>query len=178
MKQYYTDKEYRQLIKNMVILCDTRDKTNEHILTECDKQKIEYTTRALKTGDYSFMIKACPELGFQYDTYFVDELCIERKNSLSELAGNLSQKTDDNRIFKEFNRMINIERVYVLIENDSLDDLYAHNYKSEYNPDSFIRTLLTWQARNNMHIFFVGKENMARSIYELCKNCLDSKIIK
>ena len=69
-----------------------------------------YKTRALKTGDYSFMIKACPELGFQYDTYFVDELCIERKNSLSELAGNLSQKTDDNRIFKEFNRMINIER--------------------------------------------------------------------
>lgn len=178
MKQYYTDKEYRQLIKNMVILCDTRDKTNEHILTEFDKQNIEYKTRALKTGDYSFMIKACPELGFQYDTYFVDELCIERKNSLSELAGNLSQKTDDNRIFKEFNRMINIERVYVLIENDSLDDLYAHNYKSEYNPDSFIRTLLTWQARNNMHIFFVGKENMARSIYELCKNCLDSKIIK
>ena len=178
MKQYYTDKEYRQLIKNMVILCDTRDKTNEHILTEFDKQKIEYNTRALKTGDYSFMIKACPELGFQYDTYFVDELCIERKNSLSELAGNLSQKTDDNRIFKEFNRMINIERVYVLIENDSLDDLYAHNYKSEYNPDSFIRTLLTWQARNDMHIFFVGKENMARSIYELCKNCLDSKIIK
>ena len=178
MKQYYTDKEYRQLIKNMVILCDTRDRTNEHILAEFDKQKIEYKTRALKTGDYSFMIKACPELGFQYDTYFVDELCIERKNSLSELAGNLSQKTDDNRIFKEFNRMINIERVYVLIENDSLDDLYAHNYKSEYNPDSFIRTLLTWQARNNMHIFFVGKENMARSIYELCKNCLDSKIIK
>ena len=178
MKQYYTDKEYRQLIKNMVILCDTRDKTNEHILTEFDKQKIEYKTRAFKTGDYSFMIKACPELGFQYDTYFVDELCIERKNSLSELAGNLSQKTDDNRIFKEFNRMINVERVYVLIENDSLDDLYAHNYKSEYNPDSFIRTLLTWQARNNMHIFFVGKENMARSIYELCKNCLDSKIIK
>ena len=34
MKKYYTDKEYRQLIKNMVILCDTRDKTNEHILTE------------------------------------------------------------------------------------------------------------------------------------------------
>ena len=46
MKQYYTDKEYRQLIKNMVILCDTRDKTNEHILTEFDKQKIEYKTRA------------------------------------------------------------------------------------------------------------------------------------
>ena len=178
MKRYYTDKEYRQLIKNMVILCDTKDKQNQHILDEFEKQKIEYKAKSLKTGDYSFMIKGCPELGFQYDTYFTDELCIERKNSLSELAGNLAQKTDDNRIFKELNRMINIERAYLVIENDCLDDIYAHNYKSEYNPDSYIRTLLTWQSRNNMHIYFVKKENMARTIYELCKNCLDSKILK
>lgn len=162
----------------MVILCDSKDKKNDHITEEFGKQNIEFKTKALKTGDYSFMIKACPELGFQYDTYFTDELCIERKNSLSELAGNLAQKTDDNRIFKEMNRMINIERVYLIIEDDCLDDIYAHNYKSEYNPDSYIRTLLTWQARNNMHVYFVKKVNMARTIYELCKNCLDSKILK
>ena len=162
----------------MVILCDSKDKKNEHILEEFDKQKIEYKTKSLKTGDYSFLIKAWPARGFQYDTYFTDELCIERKNSLSELAGNLAKNTDDNRIFKELNRMINIERVYLVIEDDCLDDIYEHNYNSEYNPDSYIRTLLTWQARNNMHVYFVKKENMARTIYELCKNCLDSKILK
>lgn len=162
----------------MVVLVDTRDKSNQTILEEFANQKIEYKTKALKTGDYSFMIKACPELGFQYDTYFTDELCIERKNSLDELAGNLASKTDDNRIFKELNRMINIERVYLLIENNKLDDIFTHRYRSEYNPDSFIRTMLTWQSRNNMHIYFVEKENMARMIYELCKNCLDSKILK
>lgn len=162
----------------MVILVDTRDKTNQAILDEFDRQGIKYRKKALKTGDYSFAIEECPELGFPYETLFVDEIIIERKNSLSELAGNFSSKTDDNRIFKELNRMINIERSYLVIENDSLDDLYAHNYKSEYNPDSFIRTLLTWQARNNMHIYFVNKDNMARMIYELCKNCLDSKILK
>jgi ERCC4-type nuclease len=162
----------------MVIICDTKDKKNQHILEEFDRQKIEYVQKSLKTGDYSFMVKENPELGFPYDTYFTDEICIERKNGLSELAGNLASKTDDNRIFKEFNRMINIERVYLLIENDRLDSLYAHEYKSEYNPDSYIRTLLTWQARNNMHIYFVGQGYMARTIYELCKNCLDSKILK
>ena len=178
IKRYYTDKEYRQLIKNMVILVDTRDQTNQHILDELDRQKIKYKKKALKTGDYSFMIEACPELGFHYDSYFVDEITIERKGSLSELAGNLASKSDDNRIFKEFNRMINVERVYLIVEDDCLDDIYAHNYRSEYNPDSYIRTLLTWQARNNMHIYFVKRENMARTIYELCKNCLDSKILK
>ena len=162
----------------MVILIDTRDKTNQYILDEFDRQGIKYKRKALKTGDYSFAIEECPDLGFPYETLFVDEITIERKNSLDELAGNLASKTDDNRIFKELNRMINIERVYLLVENNSLDDIYEHKYKSEYNPDSYIRTLLTWQARNGMHIFFVKKENMARTIYELCKNCLDSKILK
>lgn len=178
MKRYYTDKEYKQLIRNMVILCDTKDKQNTHIIGEFEKQKIQYKNQSLKTGDYSLMIKACPELGFQYDTYFIDELCIERKNGLTELAGNIANRTDDNRIFKEFNRMINIERSYLIIEENCLDDIYSHNYQTEYNNDSYIRTLLTWQARNNMHIYFVKKENMARTIYELCKNCLDSKILK
>lgn len=178
MKLYYTDKAYKQLIKHMVILVDTQEKNNDHIIQEFEKQKINYRKKSLKTGDYSFMIEACPDIGFPYDTYFTDELCIERKNSLSELAGNLASKTDDNRIFKELNRMINIERVYLIIENNSLDDIYSHNYRSEYNPDSYIRTLLTWQSRNNMHIYFVQPENMARTIYEICKNCLDSKILK
>lgn len=178
MKRYYTDKEYKQLIKNMVILHAGNEQENAHIINEFDKQKILHKKKALKTGDYSFMVQSCPELGFLHDTYFIDELCIERKNSISELAGNLSSKSDDNRIFKEFNRMINIERSYLIIENDCLDDIYAKNYRSDYNPDSYIRTLLTWQARNNMHIYFVKKENMARTIYELCKNCLDSKILK
>lgn len=178
MKLYYTDKNYRQLVRNMVILYDTREVKNNHIIEEFDKQKIQYKKKALKTGDYSFMIKACPELGFDHDTYFTDEICIERKNSLSELAGNLAAKVNDNRIFKEFNRMINIERNYLIIEDNSWDDIYSHNYESEYNPDSFVRTLLTWQSRNNMHIYFTQKENMARIIHELCKNCLDSKILK
>lgn len=178
MKLYYTDKAYKQLIKHMVILVDTQEKNNDHIIQEFEKQKINYRKKSLKTGDYSFMIEACPDIGFPYDTYFTDELCIERKNSLSELAGNLASKTDDNRIFKELNRMINIERVYLIIENNSLDDIYSHNYRSEYNPDSYIRTLLTWQSRNNMHIYFVQPENMVRTIYEICKNCLDSKILK
>lgn len=163
----------------MVILHTGNEQKNNHILEEFDNQKISHEEKALKTGDYTFKIKACPELGFERDTYFTDDLCIERKNSISELAGNLSGASkEDDRIFKELNRMINIERVYLVIEDDCLDDIFAHKYRSNYNPDSYIRTLLTWQARNNMHVYFVKKENMARMIYELCKNCLDSKILK
>lgn len=179
MKHYYTDKKIKELMNHFVILVDTRDQTNQEIIKYFEQNNIRYKTKALKTGDYSFMIEACPELGFLIDTYFTDELCIERKNSVDELASNFaSTRKDDDRIFKELNRMINIERCYLLIEDDSIEDILDGNYRSKLNSEGFLRAVLTWQARNGMHIYFVKKKNMGRVIYELCKNCLDSKIIK
>lgn len=160
----------------MVILVDTREQNNATILEYFDKKKIAYKSKALKTGDYSFMIKATPDLGFPVDTYFTDELCIERKNSIDELAGNLTE--DSGRFLKECNRMINIESVYLLIEDSTIDDIIEGNYKSKYNADSYLRTVLTLQKRCNFYLQFVSRENIGKIIYEICKNCLDSKILK
>lgn len=176
IKYYYTDKTYKELLNNMVVLVDSREKSNEHIIEYFEKNKIPYKTKALKTGDYSFMIKACAELGFPIDTYFTDELCIERKNSVDELAGNLTEESG--RIMKEFNRMRNIETVYLIIENNVIDDIMGGNYKSKYNADSFFRTLLTLQKRCNFYLNFVKSQNTGKMIYEICKNLLDSKILK
>ena len=178
MKNYYTDKEYKLLLKNMVILHSGAEQVNDHIINVFEKEKIKHKEKSLKTGDYSFMIEACPELGFDRDTYFVDELCIERKNSVSELAGCLANGQGDDRFMKELNRMININRCYLLVENDRLEDILEHNYRSKYNEVSFLRTLLTWQQRSGFDLYFVQKQNMARMIFEICKNCLDSYILK
>ena len=125
----------------MVILHTTNEQKNQHILDYFDKKGIKHKAKALKTGDYTFMIEACPELGFVKDTYFTDELCIERKNSIDELAGNI--KEHDERFFKELNRMINIKTCYLLIENNKIDDIINHNYQSQYNELAFIK-----QAKN------------------------------
>ena len=79
----------------MVILHTTNEQKNQHILDYFDKKGIKHKAKALKTGDYSFMIEACPELGFVKDTYFTDELCIERKNSIDELAAILRNTMRD-----------------------------------------------------------------------------------
>ena len=135
MKQYYTEKKYKELLSKLVILVDTRESSNKSITEWFDRNGVKWKSRALKTGDYGFMIESCPEMGFLADTYFTDELCIERKNSVSELAGNIANTTkDDDRIFKEFNRMINIEKNYLLIENDSIEDIFTENYKTKLNP--------------------------------------------
>ena len=160
----------------MVILHDSREQTSNHILEYFDKHNILHEKRALKTGDYSFKIKTCPELGFPIDTYFTDELCIERKNSVSELAGNIAEK--DDRFLKELNRMINIQDCYILIEDDKFDDILEHNYKSKYNELAFLRTMLTTQKRCNFYLNFIKKENMGKMIYEICLNSLNNKILK
>jgi ERCC4-type nuclease len=176
MKYYYTEKTYKQLLDNLIILHDSREQTSSHILDYFDKKNIKHEKRALKTGDYSFKIKACPELGFHIDTYFTDELCIERKNSINEIAGNIAEK--DDRFLKELNRMINIQDCYILIEDDRIDDILEHKYNTKLNELSFIRTLLTTQKRSNFYLNFVKKENMGQMIYEICLNSLNSKILK
>lgn len=179
MKHYYTDKQYKELLSHMVILVDTREQSNQHILDYFDENGIKYKKKAQKTGDYGLMIEACSELGFAIDTYFSDELCIERKYKVNELAGNIANSSkDDNRLFKELNRMLNIDNNYLIIEDDSMGAILNGDYKSKLNADSLLRTLLTWQKRNKMHIYFTKKEETGKLIYELCKNCLDNSILK
>ena len=111
------------------------------------------------------------------DTYFTDELCIERKNSIGELAGNIKEK--DERFFKELNRMINIKNTYLLIENNCVDDIIKqHRYDSQYNELAFIRRILGIQKTANLYVNFVKKENMGFMIYEICYSALMNHILK
>lgn len=176
MRYYYTEKTYKQLLENLVILHDSRENSSSHILEYFDKHNIKHEKRALKTGDYSFRINACVDLGFPVATYFTDELCIERKNSINEIAGNIAEK--DDRFMKELNRMINIQDCYILIENDRIDDILEHKYDTKLNELSLFRTLLTTQKRCNFYLNFVKKENMGQMIYEICLNSLNNKILK
>ena len=176
IKHYYTEKMLKELLSHLVVLTDTRDQTNQYIIQHFDDNGIKHKNKALKTGDYSFYIEKCPELGFLVDTYFIDELTIERKNSVSEIAGNFVEK--DERFIKELNRMINIQDVYILIEDDKFSDIIEHNYKSKYNELSFLRTLLTTQKQCDFYLYFIEKKYMGQMIYEICRNSLMTKILK
>ena len=56
MRKYYTDTEISSKLKQLKILCDTREQVNEHVTGYFDKNKVPHTTRKLDTGDYSAMI--------------------------------------------------------------------------------------------------------------------------
>jgi len=176
MKYYYTQSEYKELLKHLCIVGTSNEKKNQHIASFFEKKDIQFETRALKTGDYCFKIKKCADLGFNADTYFTDELFIERKNSLEELSSSINDET----FHYELKRSQLIEHKYLLVEvgSNGWKDILKHNYDTQYNEKSFWATLHTFEVKYNLKIHFVDKKDMGLAIYTICKSVLDSKIIK
>ena len=151
----YTDKELKELLKSIVILVDTREQKNQHLINYWDSKKIQHETMKLDFGDYSFKIPANEDLGITRDLYFDSEIAIERKAHLEELSGNLCQGRT--ALENEFIRANN-SNLYLLIENASYEDIVTHNYKTEYNPKSFVASLFSFADRYDFSINFI-KDN-------------------
>ncbi len=151
MKQYYTKKQYEELLDNMVILCQTNEQVNAHILDFFDSQNIRYKKKAIGEGDYSFMIKACPHLGFPVDTYFTDELFIERKNSLEELAHSLYGNKKMQPFVNEVIKQMRADRSPSLKKD-------IERLKREFSiyDDAFVRELK--RARNKAHKYLLVEQ--------------------
>ncbi len=147
----YTDKEKNELIKSMVILVDTREKSNAKILEFWDKKGIKYKSKKLDTCDYSFMIPKNESLNIPRDIYFDKKVCIERKGSLEEISGNMTNGRD--RFEKELS-LAPKEKI-LMIENASLNDIIDGNYDTKYNKKSFMAGLLTFYFRYDLPIFFM-----------------------
>ncbi len=148
----FTDKELKELLKSMVILVDSREQRAEHITDWLDEKKIAYKVEKLDFCDYSFYLPANMDLGIVKDLYFTDKIAIERKANLEEISGNLCQGRT--AFENEFIRAGN-SKVHLLIESASYEDILAHQYKTEYNPISFLASLHSFQNRYDLSINFI-----------------------
>lgn len=169
MRFYYTDTELKGLLKSMVILIDTREQENSHILAYLDKQKVTYDSRKLGFGDYSFMLPANEKLGIIRDTYFDNQITIERKASLEELSGNLTQ--DRQRFESELIRASKA-KLLLMIENACYGDIIGHRYQTQYEPKAFIAALKTYEIRYGISLNFVAAALSGNFIYYTFLYCL------
>lgn len=96
----------------MKILVDSREQRNGHILQVFSEKEIQFKVKGLKFGDYSFEVD-----GRTYE----NEIILEKKNSLSELAGSF---TSGRRRFKaEFERAkASGAKIILLIEDEKARD--------------------------------------------------------
>ncbi|MCK8818116.1 ERCC4 domain-containing protein [Natroniella sulfidigena] len=149
----YTKTELDQLLDSIVILIDTREKKNNHIINYFDQHEIKYKSKKLDYGDYSFMLPSNEELGIARDIYFNDQIVIERKASLEELSGNMTQ--DRARFENELLRANQAKFILLIEDEEGYKNILNHNYNTKYNPKAYLAGLMTFQHRYNITIQFL-----------------------
>lgn len=131
--------EAEECLKRLVYCIDTREQPTKSLA-----KRMEYlqpnVRETLNAGDYTAKT-LLPD-----GTWFYVPSAVERKMSLTEIAGNLTHERD--RFKAEFNRASERGiRLYILIEQASWEAAYSGAYRSQMKPQSMIASLLTWSAR-------------------------------
>ena len=155
-----TDRQKADIIADIVVLVDTREQKNEHILAFLKANNIQYLIEKLDTADYTFILPNYGYLGLD------KKILIEKKNSLEEISGNFTK--DRARFAREFER-VKDEKIHLLIEGATWKKLLGGTYRSKISPNSFMASMLTWNIRYNCPIWFVGKDESPIVIYNILK---------
>ncbi len=169
--------DIKKLLKHIVIIIDTREQQNKHILDYFDKEKIKYEKKALDYGDYSVKIYKNEELGLPFDITLEHTICIERKNGLTEISNNLTHKRAEFEVEFEKARR-DRAKMYLLIENASWDDIWNKDYQTMFNANSFYNSLLSFRDRHNFNVDFIKKEDMGLHIYKILAMYMRKLLVK
>lgn len=193
MRYKFTETETTELLNKLVILVDTREQANQHVIQWLRKRKRPFKIQTLKYGDYSCMLPIGSFKGQTRDIYFTDEIVIERKFCIDELAMNLKDnktnineikkeiielfgekylekvlKTDYNRLKYEFATLnkYNI-RFFIFLEDKNFDINIrdSSSYRSKYEPDILYKRLKGLQSEFNTQIRPIDKEFIGCEIY-------------
>ena len=161
----YTDKEAKSILKAAVVLTDTREQQNGHILTGLEKLSVKHKQMGLSCGDYSVMLPACPEMGLHREVYFDNAVMIERKASLNELAGNLGKSRE--RFKDELIRAGDAQKYLLIEQGGGYSAILNQQYHSQLSAKAFFASLLSFQARYGLNVIFTGPDLSAELIWGL-----------
>ena len=169
VRNKYTDAEIKTLLKNICIIVDTREQVWGNIEEYFKKNNIQYRREKLNQGDYSACLVSNEEtmpLGVIRDMYFDNEIVIERKASIDELAGNMKEP-DRTRLKKEFSYLKSRgTKVHFFIQDKDYDvNLRKGNYRSEYNPKALYGSIKSFETEFNFTVRPLSENTIGSEIY-------------
>ncbi|MBP3931762.1 MAG: ERCC4 domain-containing protein [Peptostreptococcaceae bacterium] len=183
MRNKYTDAEMKILLNNLCVLVDTREQVWNNIEEYFKKSNIQYRREKLNQGDYSICIMSNEEtkpLGINRDMYFDNEIVIERKASIDEVAGNMKEP-DRTRLKKEFSYLKSKgTKIHFFLQDENYDiNLRKGAYRSEYNPKALFGSIKTFESEfgfivRPVHESIIGSE-IYYTLYYYVKNKLLGK---
>lgn len=172
----YTDAEIKAILKHLTVICDSREQKNDHITEYFSGQGIPFQSNKLESGDYSATLPALPEHGIIKPLHFDDAVVVERKATLEELSGNLTKERE--RLQDEFTRLRG-RKVFLMVENpEGYKAILEHKYRTQYNPKSFLASLLAFQERYNLNITFLDKSYSGIYVYSILYYHVRNYLIK
>lgn len=143
----------------MKIIIDSREKKCDHIKAWFEKSGIEYEVKKLDVGD--FMLPDNPKVS------------VDRKQNLSELSRNLTNKADHSRFWKEVRRAREQSiKLYILCEHGgkikSIQDVALWNDKySGVNGRHLMDEIYRVHISYGVDFLFCDKRCTARKIVEI-----------
>lgn len=162
----FTDKEMKSILDEMVVVVDSREQDNKHIIDFFNAKGIPYKKIKNDFGDYTCMIPAGAANMFAGDIYFDRDIAIERKSGIDEIAGNL--KDDAARLKKEMAHMnmYNIKYFFFVEDPNYHINLRNGNYRSQYDPFTLMQRIKKGiEAEYNTMIVPVDKRCIGSEIY-------------
>lgn len=157
-------------MKDYLILTDTRQQKENHIIKEFDKQNILHIRTTLPSADYMVL---------RYDEkkgMFLDySILIDTKKDLEEIVGNLCNSKSHERIKREINRAkeLGCKRFIFLIQDDkikSVEDI--KNWSSTHTKvrgDVLLKIMTTMRMKYGVEFIIVPKAKMASYIIKFLK---------
>ncbi len=157
--------DIEKALETLTILVDTREHPGEKLSDRMKQTGRPFERCKLDYGDYSAKITVDDDA-----VSLTGHVAVERKMDCNELAMCFGKERA--RFEREFERAHKAgAKIYLLIENENYEKIYAGNYgsgasfRSKFPPASMIGSLFAWQARYNVSVI-------------LCKEELTGKIIK
>ncbi len=154
-----TPREIEKALKGMVILVDTREQETLRLRARLKQMGCPYERCKLDFGDYSAKFPIGGE-------WFTLNAAVERKMDFSELAQCFCNGRA--RFIREFERAKSADaKIYLLIENQTWEDAYNGNYRSQMTPQAFVASILAWLARYRCQVIFCNQNTSGKLIHDI-----------
>ena len=146
---------------NNLIIVDTREKGHKKILEYFNKNNIDYIVSKLDYGDYKL--------------YKNNNVVIDRKDNLLELAGNLCHTSEHERIKREISRAKEDgckEFIFLISESKikSIEDI--KNWSSPHTKvkgETLLKIMQTMKKKYGIRFIICPKNKMGEYIVKLLK---------
>lgn len=160
-------------MNKFLILTDTRQQKENHIIKEFDKQGILHIRTGLPSADY-MAVRYNEEKGFYLDY----SILIDTKKDIEEIAGNLCNTQSHERIKREIfkGQELGAKEFIFLINGGkvkTIEDLQNWTSKrTKVKGETLLKIMNTMRQKYNVRFIICPKAKMGETIIKLLSNDL------